>query len=230
MPRHFRVTGEVHSLPRAARLPATIGHRNFSNIAFHNNYTAIPQSPAERLTIRDVGVYRCQHWACSAYGVAFEDVTINDIRGGGLAMSFLWGCLFQHVVLRGWFGGVQFRWQVDPNDQLVSRRFLTANLTAYTSLDWALDISEASFSTYQGLLGVPAALIRRNPEKHFILNRESALELVSRPDSPALWRITAEGLIASSLADTVVVTGGLGKSLKSQLAEANLLRAQGLLE
>ena len=148
MPKHFPVSGEVHGLPRVVRLPATIGHCKISSTAFHNNHTAIPRSPAERLTIQDVAVYRCQHWACSAHGVAFEHVTVTDIRGGGMATSFLWGCLFRHVVLRGWFGGVLFRWQVDHTDKVLSRRFLTANLAVYASIDWALDISESSFSIY----------------------------------------------------------------------------------
>jgi hypothetical protein len=160
----------------------------------------------------------------------FEDVTVTDIRGGGLATSVLYGCLYHHVVLRGWFGGVMFRWQVDQDDKAFSRRFLTANLTAYASMDWALDVSEASFSIYQSLLGVPASLVRRNPDRHFLLNQDNARKLVADATVPLLWKLTADELVRSGLPDTVVVSGGAGKPLKAQLAEAELLRSQGFLQ
>ena len=70
---------------------------------------------------------RCAHWACSARGAMFEDVTLTDIRGGGRAPSFLWGCVFSRVTLRGWISGILFRQYVDPQDETANRVFSAAN-------------------------------------------------------------------------------------------------------
>jgi hypothetical protein len=230
MPKYFPVAGEIHGLARVPKLPATIGGCKISNTTFHNNSSAIPTTPSKRLTIRDVGVYRCRHFACSAYGVLFEDVTVTDIRGGGRATSFLHGCVYSRVVLRGWIGGVLFRWFVDPNDNALSEAFLAANLQAYSSMDWALDISEASFSIYQDLLGVPATLVRRDPKRHFLLKRDAAMELAHDKEAPLVWQLVAKDLVERNLPDTIVVTGGSGKQLRAQQDEARTLQDRGLLE
>jgi hypothetical protein len=149
----FTANGEITGLGRSRpRLPSAVGNCKISHTAFHNNSTAIPTSPVARLTIRDVAMYRCHHWACYAYGVVFDSITVTDVRGGGVgakAPSFLWGCVLSHVRIRGAFSGVWWRWRVDPNDDGLSRRFLSANLAFYKSIDWALDITEARFSIYE---------------------------------------------------------------------------------
>lgn len=117
---------------------------------------------------------RCAHWACSARGAMFEDVTLTDIRGGGRAPSFLWGCVFSRVTLRGWISGILFRQYVDPQDETANRVFSAANAELYQSINWALDIREAQFSFFQSLPGIPPKLILRNPDTHFVLTRGSA--------------------------------------------------------
>jgi hypothetical protein len=177
-----------------------------------------------------VTVYRCEHYACHAFGVAFENVTVHDIRGGGRAPSFLWGCVFSRVVLQGWISGLMFRWQVDLDDERYSRHFLQANLAYYQSVDWALDVSQARFSFYEVLLGVPSHLIRRDATRQFVMKREAAHVLTNETTEATGWRITASDLIESGLPDTVIVTGGTGKRVQSQLDEARALADRGLLE
>ena len=31
-------------------------------------------------------------------------------------MSFLWGCVYSNVRLKGWIGGLLHRWMPDPDD------------------------------------------------------------------------------------------------------------------
>jgi hypothetical protein len=230
MPKYFPVHGEISGLGQLVpRLPAVVGHRSISNTTFHNNSTGRPKAPDRRLTVRDVAIYRCEHFACLAYGAVFEDITITDLRGGGKAPSFLWGCVYSHVRLRGWIAGLMWRWRIDPNDEAASRRFLAANTAMYAATDWALDISEAKFSFCESLLGVPAHLVRRNDRIHFVMNREGASRLLEVPAPRNVWRITAEDLIDSGLPDTVIVTGGSGEVVRAQLAEAKVLLDKGSL-
>jgi hypothetical protein len=229
----FTVSQEITGLSRLShKLPATIGDCKISHTAFHNNSTAIPTDPAKRLTIRDVSIYRCQHWACYAYGVVFDNVTLMDVRGGGIgakAPSFLWGCVFSRVRIRGPLSGLWFRWKVDPDDDSLSRRFLWANIALYESIDWALDISEARFSIYESLIGVPSRLIKRDPTRHFVMAREAALKLAAEGGESTVWRITAQDLIESGVPDAVIVVGGAGKRQRTELDAAKALIDRGLL-
>jgi hypothetical protein len=229
MPRHFPVNGEVHGL-HLSRAATVLGNVSLRSIAFHNNYVAAPNKPTERCTIRGVSVFRCEHWACSAHGALFEDVTIEDIRGGGKAMSFLWGCVYSRVMMRGWISGLLFRWQVDPNDMHASKRFLISNRALYESIDWALDITEAKFSFLQCLTGVPPKLVRLNPQLHFVLNQQAAVQLASGPGKKDIWAICAKELIESEMEAVVIAVGGSGAKQHAHIQQAHSLRAQGLLQ
>ena len=46
-----------------------------------------------------------------------------------------------------------------------------ANAAYYKTVDWALDITEARYAAL-AISGVPAKLIRRNPEKTGVVTRE----------------------------------------------------------
>jgi hypothetical protein len=233
MSNAFSVSQEVTGFSRLShKLPATIGDCKASYTAFHNNSTAVPTDPAKRLTIRNVSIYRCHHWACHAHGVVFDNVTLTDVRGGGVgakAPSFLWGCVFSRVQIRGPLSGLWWRWKVEPDDDSLSRRFLWANIALYQSIDWALDVSEARFSIYESLLGVPARLVKRDPTRHFVMTREAALSLAAESGESTVWRITAQLLVESGLPDTVIVVGGSGKRQRTELDAAKALTDRGLL-
>jgi hypothetical protein len=123
---------------------------------------------------------------------------------------------------------VLWRWQIDPGDVEKSRRFLWANLERYRTIDWALDISEAQFSFYQSLVGIPSGLVRRNPERHFVMTRDAALSLLQEEES-GVWRLSAQELLDTGLPDTVCVVGGSGKALRHDIAQAQMLVGRGLL-
>jgi hypothetical protein len=229
MPKHFPVDGEVFGL-HVARASSALGNVSLRSIAFHNNYVAAPSKPTDRCTIRSVSVFRCEHWACSAHGVLFEDVTVEDIRGSGTARSFLWGCVYSRVVLQGWISGLLFRWQVDPNDLHASKRFLISNRALYESIEWALDITEAKFSFLQCLTGIPPQLVRLNPQVHFVLKHQAAVQLLSGVEKKDVWSSCAEELIESGMDAVVIAVGGSGAKQRLDIQQAYALRAQGLLQ
>lgn len=133
VPKYFPVDGELSGL-RGFKAAAVVGNCSLRSLAFHDNGMPRPRRVGDRLTIRDVEVRQCQHWACSAYGAVFENVVVTDLRGGGRAPSFMWGCLFSRVTLRGWISGLLVRWQIDPEDDSLSREFLAASLSRYQTM------------------------------------------------------------------------------------------------
>jgi len=160
--------------------------------------------------------------------VVFDGVLVENLRGGGMAPSFLWSCVFRHTTLAGWIGGLMWRWRMHTDDDEMALRLHAANQQFYETVDWALDISEADFSFYEALQGVPAGLIKRHPDKHFVMTRDGA-ERFLKMKYGGVWYLTAQDLLKSPLDDVVIVTGGRGDKLKERLADAKVLKKRGIL-
>jgi hypothetical protein len=94
----------------------------------------------------------------------------------------LYGCAFEHFVLRGRIGGLWLR-SLSPVispaspelDHSVEQAFEAANAVFYQSVDWALDIRDV-ITREMWIDTVPGQLIRRDPERHVLVRREKALE------------------------------------------------------
>ena len=174
---------------------------------------------------------RIQHHANSAYGAFFDDIDVTDIRGGGRAWSYLWGCAYRHVILRGWIAGLTFKWQshFSPQDHRVEKRYQKANQKLYEAVDWAIDVSEAKFTTLQTLSGIPPHLVRRDPTTQFVLTRTSA-EAIVREKPHSIWSIVAEELIKSPMPGEVVIVGRGAERHEADLTLAHELVAAGLLK
>ena len=229
MPKRFPVEGELRDLRPGADI-AVAGHCELRSIAIHNSSLRLPTSPERRFTVREVVLQQCQHWGCSAHGTLFEDISITDFRAGIGAPSFLWGCLYSRVILKGWISGLVFDWQVDGADPALSRDFHAANLIGYRSVQCALDVCEARFASGTALLGIPSALVERNPESQFVMTLAAARTIKAEARGTTLWGQVAEQVVLSPLEDTVVVVGGSGRKLKANLVEARELFDRGLLQ
>jgi hypothetical protein len=224
MSRPFTVQGEV-SGHGVGTLPATFGGFSLEGTRIHNNWVVQSADPLARLCLQNVVVRRCQHWANAAPGVVFRNVVVEDIRGGaGGARLLLLACVFDNVTLAGSIGGVLFKWRYSFDDTALNSAFLADNTRRYESIDMALDISRARWTIFDALLGVPADLVRRNPETQFILRAEHAQALADRTDIGA-WRIVARDLLESGLPDTVVVAGQTGIEVEA----AHRMRSEQLL-
>lgn len=93
----------------------------------------------------------------------------------------------------------------------------------------ALDISEAEFSTFMTIPGIPASKIVRNPDFHFILSKEVSQKIAGDFQNFGIWAIAAEDLLGSGIDEMVVVIPAKGKSSVRDKEEADKLREQGLL-
>jgi hypothetical protein len=222
MPKHFKVQREITGFSIESA-PATVGGFKLEGAKVHNNWAAASSDPLVRICICDVVVRRCQLWSSWPTGILFRNIVVEDTRGAGVPV-LLSACHFDRVVLSGWIGGFIFKWR-HGFDKDVNQAFLEDNLRRYSTVEQAMDISQAHWRTFDALIGVPAKLVKRNPDEHFILRREHAQSIAARDDVGA-WRIVASDLLASGLADTVVAPG----ESPSGNSGAQRLRAEGLIE
>lgn len=117
---------------------------------------------------------------CCIEGVGFvgagivEDCIIDGLRVTKHLQTA--GTAFRHVIIKGVVDRLMITPYVDffKRAPEVQRSFDAANLEYYETVDWALDISGAIFKDCD-IRGVPARLIRRDPETQVVLTREKAL-------------------------------------------------------
>ena len=228
MPRHFKTTKAAPDF----HIPSgkeTYGNCSLNETTFDNSSNAAPKLPVFRPTIRNVTINRMHHWACSAYGVIFENISICDVRGGGRAPSFFNACAFSNVVIRGWFGGCMIKWEMEYGATFTNNLFARANNKFHNEVEFSLDIKEAKFTTYGTLIGIPASTIKRDPERHFIMNRKSAQNIILDNPKFSLFKISAEELIKSPFEDTTIIVGD-DKRSESDFKIANELRQEDILQ
>lgn len=204
MSRRLPLRGEIsgHQAVRSSLSGFSVAHMSINNCAI-----PIARRPEQRVTLRDISIFQCEHYACAAYGVRFQDIQVTDLRGYSNGSSQLSGCLYSHVTLRGRMGGLRITPRASPFDLSLNEPYRVANAAEYRSIDWALDITEAKFGHFFALMGIPASLVRRNPALHFVMTREAAL-VVAHDPGPSVWAGTAQELLDLGLPDAVLVIGG----------------------
>ena len=117
-----------------------------------------------RTIVHDIKLAQCTQTSCVMYGVVVEDVMIDGLKT--LNTFHTWGTAFKHVVFRGKIGEIMltsnFFVILNPKRKRIEDAFTAVNTAYYENVDWALDISEASFYDCD-IRGIPARLIRRDP-------------------------------------------------------------------
>jgi hypothetical protein len=197
------------------------------------------QGPEERPVNRNVHAVRCHVRASDAPPLIVEDSEIDTVwfhRGIWGPQAFR-GCAFRRVVIRGNVtGSVAFT----PSPLIPGFRaagdattdpYVVANRRYYDDVDWALDISEAWFTSVEFASGIPARLIRRDPETQVVLRRSTLLGRSWRVEVPDLLaRIWIEDFLTSGFEDTIIVAGKRGRAFAKELELINKLRDAGLAE
>ena len=122
----------------------------------------------------------------------------------------LFGVLF---LIRAKLSGTIGKMKINRNVHYVDRQpsmqqpFDDYRTQFYNSIEWALDISEARFKEFE-LKGIPARLIRRDPESQVVITREKALQSGWKEQVSAendLWPFMIELFLSSGEDDTVLV-------------------------
>lgn len=126
-------------------------------------------------TVQNVEFLSCHNCNSDIGPSILENVRITDLS---ISESLIcWSPFFRHVVFQGKIGRVILNSQYtcvdfDPD---IQKQFDAKRATYYETVDWALDISEARFSDFS-MRGVPARLVRIDPETQGIVTRESVLQ------------------------------------------------------
>lgn len=186
--------------------------------------------PERRTIVRNVVARNCRLAGVSVGPAIFEDVLIDRlvIHDG----VFAWGAVFARVTLRGRIGRIAVRPTLPPEGPPeAARRIAEANRAFYQTVDWALDISEAEFAHFEAA-GIPARLIRRDPETQVVVTRAAA----QRGDWRQLdltgtwWAIALEQLAKGEYPDEVFVAPKRDRKVRQLVAGLRRLQDAGIAE
>lgn len=195
------------------------GPARFQRCVFRDCNLGAPAS--QLLSVRGVVLDRCTFHGGHLYPSRIEDSRLEaaHFRHGPV---FLRGIDFVRVVFQGRIKGTLVIEQCPP-----------AMLARSGVDDWALDISGAEFTGLE-LRGIPARLVRRNPETQAVVRRDRLLDGRWQGLNLGVFRITLRDLIAGivdgNATDKVLVAATLGPHADKQRAALAELRRAGIAE
>jgi len=202
----------------------------YNNCSFDNCYISQTENPVYRSMIRNIRLINCVVKNCNTGTAIIEDVMIDNLRTSGLIQIF--GSVFHHVVLKGSIGRIMITngpvWNLSDEKMTA---FLRENEEYYSKVDWALDISEAEFIECD-LRGIPAKLIKRDPDTQMVITREKALK--------GKWKNISfrDGLYLTAIGmfldreedDNILIAPKRARNFADLLYDLNLLREAGIVE
>jgi hypothetical protein len=216
-------------------LPDPVEDLELRGCTFELCQQPLQRTAVDRPTVRRLSLVRCHVSASDLGAVIAEDCTVDTIwfHRGNWGSQMIAGCALRHVTIRGNVtGGLEFLAArlVQPDserDQLIA-----ANRAFYAEVDWALDISQARFTSVSFVRsGIPARLIRRDPETQVVVTRRGLLAA----DWQGLLGTAAVGMgidrfMETGFEDTVIVAGRRSKRFAEEMVVIDRLRAEGLID
>ena len=203
----------------------------FRKCKFHGCVVSNTLDPSLRSTVRNAKLVDCEQIGCGVNSAVIEDVVIDGLKSDARLGFPVSGAVFRHVVLKGKISRLLVSPEVgtilDPNPK-AQRAFDEANAAFNAQTDWALDISRAEFQDAD-IRGVPAKLIRRDPETQFILERERAMKGGWRDIdlSETYWGTAIQLFLDSGLSDEVLIACKLRRSYQKVGDRLLLLESRG---
>jgi hypothetical protein len=211
--------------------PASYSDLIISDCTFHGCHLSNPGPDWNR--IQQVQVTNCTQINCSFDQTLFEGVALNNLKRGGDAPLFMWGCVFDRVTLAGRISGLKINRPFNPkNGPELNAAWDRFARDHYKGVEWALDISKAKFPGGVTFEFIPGNKIRRNPETQILVTRQRLAE----GDWRALdFEGTAIDLSLSSFEqespfDSMVLAPRIEKWAKRDLAVLQRLRGAGIAE
>ena len=212
----------------------SLGPARLVECEFVNCHLSLTKVFEKRSTVRGVHLQRCSVKGGSVGPAILEEVTVEDLASNDLLL--VWGALFRHVKLSGRIGKLKLNPFVDPVDRSVPTQgpLEAFRERYYGSVDWALDISEARFVEFD-FRGIPARLVRRDPESQVVVTRGRALAPGWRDrvsSSNRLWPFVIRLFLQDGDQDIVLVAplGAPRRKRDELLAGLRELRALGVAE
>jgi hypothetical protein len=209
----------------------TFSDLEFRQCRFVSSGISISRNPRKRSTVRNVRLIQCEVLGCAIDTAIIEDVLVDGLKTNGLFQT--WGAVFKHVTLRGKIDRIMLSPAVAPGvaKPHEQRAFDEANAAYYSTVDWALDISEGIFEECD-IRGVPSHFIRRDPATQVIVRREKALQGTWRQLdlSKTYWATAIEGLLEEGDPDVVLVAPKRHPRYLQLLDGLKMLRDVGVAE
>jgi hypothetical protein len=161
--------------------PWTFSGIELENCHFDNCMVFASWLLRRRFHVRNVRLLNCSQFASGLGAAILEDIVVDGWQNRDRNDFFdAWACAFRHVILRGRIGYIKFR--DGPQTAGLMQRTMdwtSANRAYYASVDWALDIREARFTSSPELHFIPGSLIRRDPETQVLVTKEQATAALS---------------------------------------------------
>lgn len=204
----------------------------YRNCSFVSCRLSVTRSVADRSLVRNAKVVDCEVTGCAIETAIVEDSLVDGLKTHNVLAC--WGAVFKHVVLKGRIGDIMINPAVATGTASAQEQlaFDEANRVYYASVDWALDITEAEFHNAD-IRGIPARLIRRDPETQAVVTREKALEGKWRSVdlSKTWWGCSIEFLLdRPSDPDVVLVAPKRHRRFRNLLDGLKRLRDAGVAE
>jgi hypothetical protein len=187
--------------------------------------------PKERITFRRVNLVDCEERGCTLRGAIVDECVINGLETGGLMQT--WATVFKHVTFKGQVGRIMVSGMIGTSERATKDQaaFDEANTDFYSGVDWAIDIREAEFEEAD-LRGVPARLVRRDPETQIVVSRQLALGGAWRKLdlSDTHWATAIELFLQRGQSDVVFVAPKRAREFQKLVRGLRLLREAGIAE
>lgn len=203
----------------------------FHQCKFNNCAISITRNPYRRSILRNIRFHNCVEIGCALEAAILEDILVDHFMTHDLFQT--WAAVFKHVALRGKIGRIMISpllaaGMASPEEQA---SFDAANAQFYSSIDWALDISNAQFEECD-IRRIPAHLIRRDPETQVVIKREKALTSEWRKVdlSKTYWPAYIEGFLADGDDDVVLAAPIQHPEFRVLLEGLVRLRNEGIAE
>jgi uncharacterized protein YjbI with pentapeptide repeats len=203
----------------------------FERCEFNGCVVSWCETPSRRSTIKNCDLIDCKQRGSSLDAAVVEDVTVHHFNTNGQLFT-TWGAVFKHVTLKGQLGKLMCSDLVGPllDDGARQQAFSMANAAFYERVDWALDISAAEFVDVD-LRGVPANLVRRDPETQAIFTRAQAIAMQSEWEKlelqENLFLFTMDSMLKKNASSGLLIAPKKSKKFKRLMADLKTLRRAG---
>lgn len=212
----------------------------FEGCGFTHSGISLTTDVARMTTVRNVDLTNCTIDGVSVGPTVLRNVSITNLRTSDLFI--VWCPYLDRVTLSGEIGKMKVNATAShttygPANYAKQKPFDDYRDQFYAEVEWALDISAARFKEFD-IRGVPARLIKRDPESQIVVTRKKALQVATpgwekRLDpSNKLWPFMINLFLGDGDEDTVLVAPlGAAKAKRDPLLKGLAeLRAIGLAE
>ena len=215
---------------------AHVSHHRLVECEVMGTMLASPH-PGEWRTIRHCEAVKCRHYNGSLASTAVEDCLLDTLGQAGPMYLSLDACVFRRVTLRGRLTTMMFRFDpppfsgagIGPDFKDMWRDEMVGYYQGGNPADWAIDITEAKFTTLTALTIVPGDLVRFDPERAIRISRD-ALAGNWAEGMPSVIQICCEAFLEGPF-DSFVVQRGESKPNRERFArDAAWMRDRGFAD